>query len=976
MAPVLHRTRAVLCAVVPILAWALPLPAQATLRSEAGGPSAPADVGAAPSRHWCWQPIAAALPPEVGDAAWPWIDADRFVLARLEAAGLTPSGDADARTWLRRVTFDLTGLPPTPEQLAEFEQDPSPAARARAVDRLLASPHFGEQWGRHWLDLVRYAESLGHEFDFSIPDAWRYRDYVVRALNGDVPFDRFAVEHIAGDLLPASERRMDTATGADESVQATAFWWLGEQTHSPVDARQHTADRVDNQLDVFSKAFLGVTVACARCHDHKFDAISQADYYALSGYLKSSRFSHQLLHRTPEAKLPELAFDNGLLARRTLDALRAQVPHARRVLTAALTGRDDPKANAAAVAKLREVIAGESLPRDPRHPLHAALLLEGEGTVGDRWRHGWGNRSVGPAGEPVAGSDGGAFSGWWHTGEAFAEVTGAAPWWDDRDRRPRVTLGRAHHSGARGTRLSGAFQSPEFEIGKRYLHVLAAGRHARINLIVEGFHVLRNPIYGTAKAWVDDPRPRWYTIDCDLWQEHMAHLEAADYQAHDLGDPYRPGGYGKDGWITVYDVVASTERTSPGLPIHPVDELLGDRRVRDAEGLADALGDALERTLAHASDGLAGWELVDVLWSAGALGDSGRPSLPEAVLGHRRQWQDVVASLPPQETVPGIADGSGMDEHLFLRGDCNQRGEPVPRRFLSVLGGEAEAGRQGSGRLELARRVVAGDNPLTARVAVNRIWHHLFGRGIASTVDNLGILGTAPTHPELLDFLAQRFVADGWSIKRTIRRLLLSRTYAMASAPRADAAERDPDNLLWHRMPVRRLSGEALRDAILATCGSLDPRVGGPGVSIHLTDFMTGRGRPNGGPLDGDGRRSIYVQVRRNFLSPWMLAFDTPQPFSAVGRRSRTNVPSQALALLNDPMVRQQADRWAERELAEEGTDEARLDRMVERALGREATSQEQRALLAFAASHGDPQRGWSEVAHVLFNLKEFSWIH
>ncbi len=238
--------------------------------------------------HWAWQPIAAPEPPAVVDAAWPVAPLDRFILARLEREGLQPAAAADRATLVRRLYFDLIGLPPTGEELAAALADASPGAVEALVDRLLASPHFGERWGRHWLDLVRYCESYGHEMDYTIPNAWQYRDYVVRAINADLPYDRFVVEHLAGDLV--SPPRLHPGEGFNESLLGTGFWLLGDAVHSPVDLRQDEADRVDNRLDVLGKAFLGMTVACARCHDHKFDAISQRDYYALAGFATSGSY--------------------------------------------------------------------------------------------------------------------------------------------------------------------------------------------------------------------------------------------------------------------------------------------------------------------------------------------------------------------------------------------------------------------------------------------------------------------------------------------------------------------------------------------------------------------------------------------------------------------------------------------------------------------------------------------------------------
>ena len=246
------------------------------------------DLNQRKADHWCWQPLATTEPPPVKDAAWARTAIDRFILAKLEAKGLAPARAADRRTLIRRLSFDLVGLPPTPQEVEAFLADRSPRAIETVADRLLKSPHFGERWGRHWLDLMRYAESRGHEYDYDAPNAYQYRDYVIRALNADVPYNQFVTEHVAGDLL--EKPRLHPTEGWNESILGTGFWYLGEAVHSPVDIRKDETDRQDNAIDVLGKAFLGLTIACARCHDHKFDAISTADYYALAGFLQSSDY--------------------------------------------------------------------------------------------------------------------------------------------------------------------------------------------------------------------------------------------------------------------------------------------------------------------------------------------------------------------------------------------------------------------------------------------------------------------------------------------------------------------------------------------------------------------------------------------------------------------------------------------------------------------------------------------------------------
>jgi hypothetical protein len=336
-----------------------------------------------------------------------------------------------------------------------------------------------------------------------------------------------------------------------------------------------------------------------------------------------------------------------------------------------------------------------------------------------------------------------------------------------------------------------------------------------------------------------------------------------------------------------------------------------------------------------------------------------------------------------------ILDGTGLDEHVFIRGSHKTPGEVVQRRFLEALAGPKPLRiARGSGRLELAGQLTdPALNPLLARVMVNRLWHHLFGRGIVASVDNFGVLGERPTHRELLDYLADRFIQEGWSVKKMIRALVLSSAYRMASTPGGSGDRVDPENLLLHRMRMRRLEGEAIRDSILAVSGRLDQRSFGPSVPVFLTPFLDGRGRPASGPLDGDGRRSLYLAVKRNFLSPLLLAFDTPIPFSTVGRRTVSNVPAQALILMNDPFVHQQAERWAEQVLRQMGTPKERIAAMYQSAFCRPPTEEELGACVDFLKrqeprkpAQGGPKNGedpriWADLAHVLFNAKEFIFL-
>ena len=810
------------------------------------------------SKHWSWQPVRDPAPPEVRDAAWPITPVDRFVLARLEAKGIRPAPEADRRTLIRRLTFDLIGLPPTPAEVEAFVDDPSPEAYNKVVDRLLASPHHGERWARHWLDLVRFAETSGHEFDYTIPEAYRYRDYVVRAINADLPYNRFVVEHVAGDLLP--EPRRDPVDGTDQSSLATGFFRLHEGTHSPVDVREDGATRVDSQIDVLGKAFLGLTIACARCHDHKFDAITTKDYYALAGYLASSR--HDLAFLDPPAKIAAKVAE--------LEGIRAEV------------------------GKLLE---SQAVPAAPAASSEGEILFED---------------FAGPA-----------YAGWFVAGDAFGTGPTRAGSWRVRGDAVEPLPAGVAQSGATSDRLRGVLRSRSFNIERGKVHVLASGKGGRINLVVDGFEKIRSPIYGGLVEDVNADDWRWFTIDAATWLGHSAYLEIDDGATVDFTSgigQVRPGG----GSIAV-DEIRFSDHPAPAVP---------------PRGKAEAIDAARVPALAPL---LARYRAIEA-------------AIPEPTLGQ------------------ALTDGTGTDERVHIRGSAKTLGEPVPRRFLEVLAdASTPSPPDGSGRLDLARRIADPANPLTARVMVNRLWHHHFGRGIVPSVDDFGVMGKAPTDPELLDYLASRFVASGWSLKAMHRLIVTSRAYRMASLPEPEADRLDPGNELWHRRDVRRLEAEAIRDAILAVSGRLDPALYGPSVPPHLTPFMDGRGRPGrSGPLDGDGRRSLYLNVRRNFLTPMLLAFDFPTPSAPMGRRNVSNVPAQALTLMNDPFVLGQARSWADRVRKDpDVAPAASVDQMYREAFGRPPSDDERSAALAFLAESGT----WADLAHVLFNVKEFAAI-
>lgn len=1185
------------------------------------------DLATRKAAHWCWQPIARQPEPVTKDVHWPRTAVDRFILARLEEQQLSPAGPAEKSTLIRRVYFDLIGLPPTPDEVQSFVQDESPQALEQVVDRLLDSPQYGERWARHWLDLVRYAETRGHEFEPIIPNAWQYRDYVIRAINADVPYDRFLTEQIAGDLMEPRwrDQRLVKSDAANKSGVAqvaineaplgTGFWFLGEEVHSPVDIRKDETDRMDNRVDVMTKTFLGLTVGCARCHDHKFDAISQRDYYALIGYLISGSY-RQIRVQSSES-------DRTIAT--SLDAVRAET---RRNLATALV--ESAKPNLAHLdqylAAARQLVAGGVVVEvsGSTSTRNEILFADFEGDNWGDWKAegtAFGTRPQrkgdDPYDAPLEGFRGEHLANSHRTPATGSNTAGTRDAQTGKLTSPTFTvdhdtilflIGGGAHPGRTCMNLtvdgkvvrtatgsnSGTLRTEKWQVGefrgkKAEIEIVDAEPGGWGHILVDQIVFANAPAaergLATHRRLTTESRKKAAEIaeqqrlNSDLLErwcvelvvaksdpKHLLHRLVASSGGGAGTDSTKPaepqgvivnfatagpseviqdgvsfglrpvpagqlqidgsavdprlevatvGGWTRDlfwkdqkltpdaeddygglgGWHRHGRVVRTPEFTLAadrvwylvrgsvrayacvnshlvvGGPLHG--GLLREFKQTDEQwhwvshGLELYRGHRLHVEFTPVDDGACSIAMVVQAQDAPRLPDFAGTDATRSQLGpmpgQEKPWQEQfaavlsrfiraqdstsnpfemsaadatlsnwfldrlqlfgvedsqalvrthVAALRAQETrlstqvqwesqlAPAMLDGNGIDEHLLIRGNSNTPRDAVHRRFLEALespqgsnpppkghsGESAVEEPSGSGRLELARRML--ESPVAARVAVNRIWYHLFGRGIVPSVDNMGVLGQPPTHPELLDYLSAEFVKDGWSTKRLIKSLVLSRTYQMSSHPSEPADTQDPNNRFWHRMPIKRLEGEAIRDALLAVSGRLNPSSYGPSVPIHLTPFMEGRGRPGvSGPLDGNGRRSIYIAVRRNFLSPMMLAFDTPSPFSTVGRRTTSNVPAQALILMNDPLVIELSRQWANRLLAEpDRSAEQRIDAMFLSALARRPTDVEKGEAIRFLESQGarfgaserrelESPQAWADLCHVVFNLKEFIFI-
>ncbi len=819
-------------------------------------------------KFWAFQPPKRHPVPEVKDQAWPRGDIDRFLMAKLEAKGLKPAGDADRATLLRRVYFDLIGLPPTPEEIDAFVSDKSAHAYEKVVDRLLASPHFGERWGRHWLDVARFAESSGGGRSLLFPDAWRYRDYVIEAFNQDKPYDRFIREQIAGDLLPHStpERRRDQVT-------ATAFLALGPTNYERQDKQLLEMDVIDEQLDTLGRTFLGMTIGCARCHDHKFDPIPTRDYYAMAGILKSTQ---TLIHDNVSAWVTQ-PLPMAPEQEKVVKEHETQVA----VLKEKLKLAKDAEKKAGAVTA-KGVLKLSDLP---------GIVLD--------------DSQAKKVGEWTASKFSGNYigDGYLHDGNA------------DKGKKTLTFVPDFPESGRYEVRLA---------------YVPGTNRANRVP--VEILHV-------------DG--------------EHSGHVNLMEAPPID-GRFISLGTFRFEKGMQWF-VMISNEDTKGHVVVDAVQFI---PEVQAEKKDAAKPSDKPENNKAA-----------------------------EEVKKLEAELKKLTDTGPVRAMAMAVKEAKVEDCHILIRGVLENRGEKAPRGFLQIATPpaplpETRRGEQKppvgalpeneSGRRELAEWLSSKDNPLTARVMVNRVWHYLFGAGIVRTVDEFGTTGEPPSHPELLDYLALKFIEDGWSSKKLIRTIVLSRAYQMSSSVNPQSAignpqSKDPENRLLWKMNRRRLNAEVIRDTILVVSGKLDRSLGGPNIRKGTSSEY--------GYEFTDTRRSVYTPVFRNRLHELFEVFDFADPNLVVGRRTVSTVPTQALYLMNSPFVMDQAKFAAEAALKQEKLDDAqRLDKAYRLALSRPPLDNERKIALKFLADAGnDPkqrQAAWERVFHALLACVDFRYVN
>lgn len=913
--------------------------------------------------HWAWQPMRDSQPPLVKRPTWPARPLDAYLLGKLDSLNIQPAVDATPIEIVRRLSFDLTGLPPSAdliERFAAIDKTDSPAfdrAFDETLDRLMSSPEFGVTWGRHWFDVVRYCETLGHEFDYPIRHAWRYRDAVIDALNDDVSYATFVKEHLAGDLV--TQPRRHPRTQVNQSMAMTAWWWMGEGLHAPVDIWSDEATRIDNQIEVYSKAFLGLTVACARCHDHKFDPLSAADYTSLVGIMQSSRRTYAV--DDPQGKL---AAHNRQLGQAIDQAVIASAQNKDGLLLNEQATRDWLDQFVERLRAKPEEMAKTIVPGNPLFALK--LLAESRSDEEYKARR--------PALLESLRQKQSAYSKWQGESQLFADFSEGLPkgWYVEAadpqlasicSRPPELLpldplaplpspAGR-FVSHVLGKQQQLALRSPTFDVTHPFVALRMRGKSAQSTVMVDNYFMIEfhGLLFGDLRKPIDQPHDwGWVTHGGDL-TKYLGHPAVISIEDDE------------NAWFELSEVRLCN--SPPPETVHHQSM----NWLEQSSSIAE-LKTSIATTLLNWRDAERG---RDVLRSALQESQRFEVTVPAglALKVDRAKLESLAASTPAPLRMLGIHEGTPRDAVQFVRGNPHLRGDVVPRGDLQALGGAKIADPTSTGRLELAASLNSGTHPLAGRVMVNRVWLHLFGQGLVDSPDNFGLLGGAPSHQELLDYLTLRFIERDWSIKWLVREICSSRAYRLSSVPTAQQQELDPNaRYLSHRI-VRRLSAEKLRDTMLAISGSLDRAQGGESIKVHLTEQMSGRGRPGeSGPLDGAGRRAVYVEVRRNFLDPFLVAFDQPPPATTVGKRNMSNVPAQALSLLNAPLVHEMAKRWSQRVLASSNDPQVQVRTMFASALAREPSAGELAACVELISAGS-----LNELAHVLICAKEFQYL-
>ncbi len=875
---------------------------------------------------WAFQPVRRPAAPEIRDPKSEIRnDIDRFLLAKLNGTGLSFAPPADKRVLLRRVTFDLTGLPPTPEEVDTFLKDSAPDAYEKVVTRLLASPAYGEKWGRRWLDVARYADSNGMDENLAYVNAWRYRDWVIQSFNTDKPYDQFVRDQIAGDLVPGG-------TDADRAdrLTATGFLVIGPKMLAEDDPAKMRMDIIDEQLDTLGQAFMGLTLGCARCHDHKFDPITASDYYGLAGIFYSTKTmrNHSVVAAWNERPIGTASSIAALAAHeKTVAAARGEVraaeTRARATTTARLAAEKKRAAEYATAATevYRRRGALKLVAPDPgKNPPAGALLVESEAFT---------------RGNVLKLTDG--------YGAGIGVVINAGPLPNYAEYDLDVPK--------EGT----------YQLAVRY----AAADRRPVRILVNGRLVAGEACGAKTGSW---------NPDTQTWAaEAVVVLPAGKAVVR----------FERNGPVPHLDKFALLPMTAEQVAAAP---LPVERAAADRKLLTSLLREWVDVIAKREGKPPTGADLDALVTSAdGPFRDS--PELDADTQGAhadelkrlREKFTATEKAKPPVDEVMAVEDAKGENLRVHLRGNHTTLGADAPRRFPKIMAGDSPLplGADRSGRREFAEWLTRPDHPLTARVMVNRIWAGHFGAGLVRSTDNFGRLGDRPTHPELLDWLAAEFVGAKWSVKHMHRLIVTSAAYRMSSQAEPAALQNDPDNKLLSHFTRRRLDAEEVRDGMLAVSGLLDRTVGGTLLKATPRQYVTGTGNRN---YEGYAhtRRSVYLPVVRSAVYDVFQTLDFPDPSVPNGQRTATTIPTQSLFMLNSALADQAAEAFAKAVLATGGVD--RVHEAYRRAYGRAPTTREEARVLAYLqkseeASGANQLRVWRGLCRVLMASNEFVFV-
>lgn len=839
--------------------------------------------------HWAFQPVVPAVAPFVETTARLQQPIDAFIRARQEAAGLQGAASADRRALLRRATFDLHGLPPTPEEIEAFQENASPDAWERVVERLLASPRYGERWGRHWLDVVRYADTAGETADYPVREACRYRNYVIDSLNSDKPYDEFLREQIAGDILAQA------CSGERYAELMTATGYLAISRRFGFDSENYQHLTIQDTIDTLGQSVLGLSLGCARCHDHKFDAISMRDYYALYGIFDSTRYAFPGSEQKQKFRsmVPLLPVEESLPKWR-------QFAH-------------QISALAAKLEKLKQ-------------PVPAVVLRSLHDIDGDF-------EMQAPA---AGGSNGVLVAPWLYRGPVSVTHAAQSPF---QNLYPRGKVGASIAAAAGPYRITQTLYPQRSSNNFDTLHLNLDFRVGQANASSTARHRVWLGTQPDSPVIVVLISADAVSLQMDKSIEPIGKVEPNEW--HNLQLSLNLSERSLSGKVST--AKATQEFREKRLP--------SDRAVAINQVAFEVLDGSHSHHLPAIDYDNLGVELSPLLPASIEL-----PSTPET--SNDSDYSDQLQKLLADGPVPlayGVVEGTPHNAHIHLRGEPDQLGEEVPRGFIQILGGEVlPETTQGSGRLELAQWCTDARHPLTARVMANRIWQYHFGQGLVRTPNDFGVRGRRPTHPELLDHLAGELVRNEWSIKALHRKIMLSATYQqsfVAEHGHGKAIVGADTSDLYLRFPRRRLSAEEIRDAILYVSGVLDSVPG----QTHSFPSPIGWGYTQHAPFNAvydHSKRSVYLMTQRIKRHPFLALFDGPDPNATTPERLRTTVPTQALFFLNDPFVHAAADGWSSRLHANFSSEPERIDRAYREALGRPVSGEELQEAESFLAAY------------------------